>query len=535
MYDWDIASDAISWGINAPEVFGVADIADLGTGKGFELAIEPDSGPTRHEAILTTDGKDLGSGVPYRTRYAIRLPGGSVVLAEDTGRWYADAEGRPAFAHGVVRVDRTGAADPSGIGARARQRSVFVDQIASDVANAGRGKPPLTLLVASVADLGRLNDELGYEGADEVVQEVIRRIRSVMRRRDHFSTYAGNRFAVALLSCSAEQAVQAAARIAHVVESAAVATQKGPRLVRLWIGAAVAPDHAGEASLLLRRAEEALGCAKRGFGQGSSMLYDPSAAAKSAHIARGTAPLDIVEALNARRVTFARQPVIDARTREPVFSEALARIRGADGRIISAGDILPAVERAGLVPLVDSRILELAADYLAAHPAERLSINVSPLTIERGDWLTMLAAHLGARPGIAARLVIEITETAAVRDPLATRGRLDAMKALGVAIAIDDFGAGHTSFKHLRSFPVDILKIDGAFVQNLARSPDDRFFVRTLVDLAHHLNITTVAEWVEDEATARLLAEWGIDYLQGDWCGPPVLAEDTEIKAFRVA
>jgi EAL domain-containing protein (putative c-di-GMP-specific phosphodiesterase class I) len=100
------------------------------------------------------------------------------------------------------------------------------------------------------------------------------------------------------------------------------------------------------------------------------------------------------------------------------------------------------------------------------------------------------------------------------------------MKALGVAIAIDDFGAGHTSFKHLRSFPVDILKIDGAFVQNLARSSDDRFFVRTLVDLAHHLNITTVAEWVEDEDTARTLAEWGIDFLQGDHCGAPVLVED---------
>jgi EAL domain-containing protein (putative c-di-GMP-specific phosphodiesterase class I) len=95
------------------------------------------------------------------------------------------------------------------------------------------------------------------------------------------------------------------------------------------------------------------------------------------------------------------------------------------------------------------------------------------------------------------------------------------MKALGVSIAIDDFGAGHTSFKHLRSFPVDMLKIDGAFVQNLARSSDDRFFVRTLIDLAHHLDIPTVAEWVEDEESAQMLAEWGVTYLQGDHCGKP--------------
>jgi EAL domain-containing protein (putative c-di-GMP-specific phosphodiesterase class I) len=100
------------------------------------------------------------------------------------------------------------------------------------------------------------------------------------------------------------------------------------------------------------------------------------------------------------------------------------------------------------------------------------------------------------------------------------------MKALGVAVALDNFGAGHASLKHLRDFPVDIVKIDGAFVQNLSRSRDDSFFVRTLIDLAHHLNITTVAEWVEDEETARLLTEWGIDYLQGDHCGRPVLLKD---------
>ena len=123
-------------------------------------------------------------------------------------------------------------------------------------------------------------------------------------------------------------------------------------------------------------------------------------------------------------------------------------------------------------------------------------------------------------------MIIELTETAAVRDPQTIRARLDAVKAVGVGVAIDDFGAGHTSFKHLRSFPVDLLKIDGAFVQNLSRSTDDRFFVRALIDLAHHLGIATVAEWVEDEETARLLAGWGVDYLQGDHCGRPAMVPE---------
>jgi EAL domain-containing protein (putative c-di-GMP-specific phosphodiesterase class I) len=232
---------------------------------------------------------------------------------------------------------------------------------------------------------------------------------------------------------------------------------------------------------------------------------------------------DVLTLLNERRITIACQPVVEATTREVAFSEALLRVEGEDGRVVIAADVIPAVERIGLVPLVDIRILEIAASYLAGKPDERLSINVSPLTLESSDWLPALSANLGAHPGIADRLIVEITETVAINDPDTARRRLDAMKALGVGLAIDDFGAGHTSFRHLRHFPIDLIKIDGAFAQNLARSSDDCFFVRTLIDLAHHLCITAVAEWVEDEAAATLLTGWGIDYLQGDHCGKPVL------------
>jgi EAL domain-containing protein (putative c-di-GMP-specific phosphodiesterase class I) len=171
-------------------------------------------------------------------------------------------------------------------------------------------------------------------------------------------------------------------------------------------------------------------------------------------------------------------------------------------------------------------VLELAMRHLCANPAQRLAINISPLTLADASWLPELAAHLGAHPGVAERLIIEIVETAAIEDPRAMRNRLDCMKALGVSIGIDDFGAGHTSFRHLRGFPIDLLKLDGAFVQNLGRSADDSFFVRTLIDLAQHLGIATVAEWVENEETARQLTGWGVDYLQGDHLGRPKLDED---------
>ena len=127
----------------------------------------------------------------------------------------------------------------------------------------------------------------------------------------------------------------------------------------------------------------------------------------------------------------------------------------------------------------------------------------------------MLRAHAG----VAERLTVEITETTAIQDIDETRGFVARVKDLGCRIAIDDFGAGYTSFRNLRKLGVDLVKIDGAFVQNLRRSEDDRAFVHTLIDLARRLGLETVAEWVQDEEAAAILADWGCDYIQGALVG----------------
>ena len=368
-----------------------------------------------------------------------------------------------------------------------------------------------------------------------MIDTVLVRMSATMRQRDRFVRYSGNRFALALRGCAADQAEIAAERLSRLVSDVPVGTALGTAEIRLLIGAASVPDHATDAATLLRRAEAGLGLAKRRAGAGF-VMYDPRLFRAGGRQGRREPLLDGIEMLNGRRIRLACQPVVEAASRETAFCEALLRVSGDDGRIRPAGDVIPALERAGLVHLADTRILELATDHLARNPQARLSVNVSPLTLDRPDWLPILSSHLGPRPDLASRLIVEVTETAAVSDPDATRRVLEAMKALGVVIAIDDFGAGHTSFRSLRTFPVDIVKIDGAFIQNLSRSPDDRFFVRTLVDLANHLGIATVAEWVEDEETAQRLTAWGVDYLQGDHCGRPelVAAADDE-PASRVA
>jgi EAL domain-containing protein (putative c-di-GMP-specific phosphodiesterase class I) len=190
-----------------------------------------------------------------------------------------------------------------------------------------------------------------------------------------------------------------------------------------------------------------------------------------------------------------------------------------DGRVLLAPDIVPVAERLGLIRLVDHRVLELVVAELAASPDASLSINISPDTTMDPVWWAAIESLMHAHPGAAERLIVEITETIEIQDIDDLRGFVARLKNFGTRIAIDDFGAGYTSFRNLRKLGVDIVKIDGAFVQNLARSSDDRAFVQSLLDLAQRLKIKTVAEWVQDEESAALLQEWGCDYIQGRLIG----------------
>jgi EAL domain-containing protein (putative c-di-GMP-specific phosphodiesterase class I) len=226
---------------------------------------------------------------------------------------------------------------------------------------------------------------------------------------------------------------------------------------------------------------------------------------------------------------------VEAASRRPAFHECLMRIRRADGTLVTATEILPIAERLGLVRLIDHRMLEHAVAEMTAIPDLQLSLNVSPESINDGSWWSAFTASLAGHPGIAPRLIIEITESAAIRDIDEARGFVARLKELGCRIAIDDFGAGYTSFRNIRKLGVDLIKIDGGFVTPLATSADDQAFVRTLIGLARQLGLKTVAEWVPDEKAAAMLVEWGCDYLQGEliglasvappWAAPATLAQ----------
>jgi len=196
-----------------------------------------------------------------------------------------------------------------------------------------------------------------------------------------------------------------------------------------------------------------------------------------------------------------------------------------DGSIVSAGEFIPLAEQLGLSRFIDRRVLELAVDFAKENPAIRLSINVSGYTSSDHEWLVALHRLTGGRRQITERLTIEITETAAIHDLDVSIAFVDTLKELGCRVAIDDFGAGYTSFKNLKTLNVDMVKIDGSFIRNLASEPDNQVFIKTLVEIAETFNLETVAEWVGDEETSQMMARAGITHQQGFYFGQPMLAD----------
>ena len=526
VYDWDIASDKLSWSGNVLSLFGVEESNRLVSGASFSKLMDPISPSTRAEAILLCDKEDSGSGVPYRFSFAIKQAEGNPLWFEDSGRWFAGAFGRAAAAHGVVRrvegpteaegeqVSATNFDDLTG----AYLRSPFIRLMADDIEKARAVSRTAVLFLVAINDLAFVSQTYGFEAADEVIAGVARRILRVLRRTDRIVRYSNTKLGVLLTVFDGEGVEEAAQRIMGAVSAEPIQTTSTAIAVKLQVGGAVAPRDAVDPILLLRNAEEALSEA-RSSPDRAFVAYRPDTGKEKMRRLNLSASDDVNKALNERRVVIALEPVLSADTRVLQFYEALVRVRTPEGEILGAGAIIPTAERFGLVQFVDMRVLELASQNLIENPHHRLSVNVSARTTVSQEWMSALSALAVSHPSVPDRLIVEITETSAMADVEATAAIVQRIKSLGFRVAIDDFGSGHTSFRSLRALPVDILKIDGVFVQNLTRSTDDRFFVRTLVDLANHLGVQTVAEWVQDEESASMLASWGVTFLQGEHCG----------------
>lgn len=232
--------------------------------------------------------------------------------------------------------------------------------------------------------------------------------------------------------------------------------------------------------------------------------------------ARARLRFKVAQALVQGRMLFHFQPVVRASSpRFPAFFEMLARLQLPDGRLLAAGAFMPAVEEGELGRALDRAALGAGLRALAANPSLRVSVNISPLSMGDEAWLEVLAAATRRGGGICERLILEVTETAALRDPEQTRDFIEHVRRSSCAFALDDFGAGATGFRHFREFRFDFVKIDGSFCHGVHAQRDAQVLVECLMGIARHFEMGTVAEHIEDEADAAWLRAQGIDCFQG--------------------
>lgn len=539
-YRWDFASDRIAWAADAAAVLGLADANSIARGRAFALLVDAEQAGARYDGI--TGGPHVAPNTErrYCLRYRL-LPEGrrgrASLWVEDTGICRIDADGRPSVAQGTLKVinDRRekeerllflGSHDElTGQLNRTRLTEELTRFLAAATQTPAKG----AFLLAGVNDLTLVNETYGYDVGDEVITIVGRRIGRALRGKDCVGRFSSNKFGIVLTDCGGEGVEAIARRLMATIRDSVIDTSVGAVATSLSVGAVLLPEHAHNAQTAISRALQALDTA-RSRRSDRLCLYQPCERRESERRRAIAMADDIVRALNDRRMILALQPIVTSRSHEPELYECLLRMKRLDGTIVSASEFIPIAEQFGLAKLVDHRALELAAELLRSMPRIKLALNVSAATATDPQWLEGLEAFIGKGPGLAERLTVEITETAAISDLEETAKFVASLKRLGCRVALDDFGAGYTSFRNLRLLGVDMVKIDGSFIQNLGTQAEDELFVRTLVELAKSFGITTVGEWVGDARTARLLEQAGVAYLQGYFFGAPEIAKPVPAK-----
>ena len=229
-------------------------------------------------------------------------------------------------------------------------------------------------------------------------------------------------------------------------------------------------------------------------------------------------------AILEKRMRLAYQPVVvGADPSRIAFYEGLIRVVDPTGRVIPARDFIHAVEADELGRQIDCLALDIGLTTLARYPQVRLSVNMSARSVGYPRWMRILRKGLAANNTIGERLILEITENSAMLVPELVVAFMDELQSLGVAFALDDFGAGQTAFRYFRDFFFDVIKIDGQFIRNIHRDPDNQALTRALMSIGQHFDMLTIAESVEKVEEAEWLQAAGIDCMQGYLFGAPTV------------
>jgi len=421
-------------------------------------------------------------------------------------------------------------------------RVLLDDRLTQAMAHADRDKRSFAVLVCDLDRFKLINDSLGHRAGDELLQEVARRLAGVARTIDTVARFGGDEFVVVANSISAADAGRGSGVDADADDALGLATRAIEALqapVRIAgidvhtspsIGIAMYPGDGTSIEALLAHADAAMYAAKQ-RGRGNVQRYVSGMHAGTEDRVQLESDLHHAIALEQFEVYY--QPKVDTQTGAVRSAEALIRWLHPKRGIISPAEFIPLAEECGLIGAIGDWVIREACRQARAWqddgvPPLRVSVNLSASQFRESGLVDNIRQALDGAGLDARYLEVELTESAVMSDPEQSIAILEQLSAMGVLVSVDDFGTGYSSMSYLRRFPIDKLKIDRVFINEIVSRPEDASIVRAIVSLAHSLRLKVVAEGVETPAQLEFLKATGCDEYQGYHFSRPLPAADFE-------
>lgn len=516
-YEWDLQIDRIIWHGPIEKLFG-RDVTPPANSQNFYNFVY------REDRHIVFGGEERSLDRQYR----INLPNDGVIWVHERGS--VDLENNTAVRQrGILRQtekpqDKIVHAETHGRDALTGcfDRGHMMGQLARAIEASTSARRSSSYLVVGIDKMSFVNEAVGMEAGDALLRGVAERLAQIIPSRGVLGRVGGDMFGIILPEPLGNEFKPLTEKILQTFRDQPVVTSVTPLHITVSIGGVRMPTVAKTATEAMIYAEQALHDAhQRGRNLFVEYMDSPERMQENRHLLELSERIKIAFKNDGFRLAY--QPVIEAASGQILFYEALVRMFDVKGAPIPAAQFVPAIEQLGLAFELDKRVLDLAVTDMEAYPDLFLAINVSGLTASHAEWPDHVRKILGTRADVAKRMVIEITETAAVVDVGETRRFVESMRELGGRVALDDFGAGSTSIRHLRTLSLSIMKIDKDLLHNLITNAEQQHLVRMLIELARGLGLKTVAEGVETEDVADWLRREKVDMMQGYYFGKPSL------------
>ncbi|MCE2510381.1 MAG: EAL domain-containing protein [Alphaproteobacteria bacterium] len=542
IFEWDLATDTILWSDRAQQILGLPELESVTTRSAYNSLIDTDDLARLQQTLVSR----YTSHDPFECEYRIHSMEGELRWIQERSAVEFNTSDEPVKVCGVLRlVSRPRSASESVSGVvnydeitGQYSRAKLVEALGEAINRCRRNESSGGYLSIGVDQLMELGETWGEATVDSVIFALSQRLEGCLRATDVIGRIGHDRFGVVLTHCPEEDVPIVAETLLQSVRGATIETARGPVQVTISIGGAVFPDVAQTAHDAIAKADMALGKARR-MGYNCYIPFHQAKMRRRSQRKNLAILHEVQQAIQEDRLVFAFQPIVECETNAIAYYECLLRLLRDEKTVVTAAEFVPTLEQLGYARLIDHYAHSLALKELEVHPDVSLALNVSSLTATDPTWLSKFVMALKSRAGIAKRLIVEITETAALQDIAESARFVSTLRGLGCRVALDDFGAGFTSFHHLKSLPVDILKIDGSFVSGMSQNRDNQLLVKTLVNLAKGFHMNTVAECVETKEDVDILLQQGVHQMQGYYFGRPEIErpwlKESKVVSLRCA